>query len=78
MTALAIRHASSGSARTSVLPAAPTGLIEPMKFVAVAVAGKGHWIRGTARIVAAYVRRHFSSNDCLGETPVGMVKLIGQ
>ena len=33
----------------------PTGLIEPLKLVAVAVAGKGHWITGTAMIIAAYL-----------------------
>jgi hypothetical protein len=29
-------------------------IAEPMKIVAVAVAGDGHWITGTAIIVAAY------------------------
>jgi hypothetical protein len=33
----------------------PTGLIEPLKLVAVAVAGKGHWITGAAMIIAAYL-----------------------
>jgi hypothetical protein len=30
------------------------GIAEPMKLVAVAVAGDGHWITGTIIIVAAY------------------------
>jgi hypothetical protein len=30
------------------------GIAEPMKVVAVAVAGDGHWITGTIIIVAAY------------------------
>ncbi len=29
-------------------------MIEPLKFVAVAIAGEGHWITGTAMIVIAY------------------------
>jgi hypothetical protein len=32
----------------------PTGIVEPLKLVAVAVAGEGHWIAGTVMIVAAY------------------------
>jgi hypothetical protein len=34
-----------------VLPAAT---VEPLKLVAVAVAGKGHWITGTAMIAVCY------------------------
>jgi hypothetical protein len=30
------------------------GLVEPLKLIAVAVAGDGHWIIGTVMIVAAY------------------------
>jgi hypothetical protein len=30
------------------------GIAEPMKIVAVAVAGDGHWITGTIIIIAAY------------------------
>ena len=57
MTPSAIRHAIErlGPYQSLVLLAVPTGLIEPLKFVALAVAGKGHWITGTAMIVAAYV-----------------------
>jgi hypothetical protein len=32
----------------------PSGLVEPLKLIAVAVAGDGHWITGTVMIVAAY------------------------
>jgi hypothetical protein len=32
----------------------PAAIVEPLKLVAVAVAGDGHWITGTAMIVAAY------------------------
>jgi len=31
-----------------------SGIVEPIKLVAVAVAGDGHWITGTTMIVAAY------------------------
>ena len=34
-----------------------SGIAEPMKLVAVAVVGDGHWITGTAIIVAAYATR---------------------
>jgi hypothetical protein len=37
------------------LLAVPTSLIEPLKLIGVAVAGKGHWITGTAMVVAAYI-----------------------
>lgn len=37
-----------------LLLAIPAAVVEPMKLVAVAVAGKGHWIAGTGMIVAAY------------------------
>jgi hypothetical protein len=32
----------------------PTSLVEPLKLVAVYVAGEGHWITGTFMIVLAY------------------------
>src|SRR5579863_5348451 len=35
--------------------AVPVTLIEPLKLVAVAVAGEGHWITGTAMIIGAYL-----------------------
>jgi hypothetical protein len=37
-----------------ILLAVPTCIVEPLKLVAVAVAGEGHWIVGTTVIVAAY------------------------
>lgn len=36
------------------LLALPTATVEPLKLLAVAVAGKGHWITGSAMIVACY------------------------
>jgi hypothetical protein len=32
----------------------PTALVEPLKVVALFVAGKGHWLTGTGMIVGAY------------------------
>jgi hypothetical protein len=32
----------------------PTATVEPLKVAALVVAGKGHWLSGTATIVAAY------------------------
>jgi hypothetical protein len=32
----------------------PVGLVEPLKLVALFVAGTGHWLSGTAMIVGAY------------------------
>lgn len=37
-----------------LLLAVPTVTVEPLKLAAVAVAGTGHWITGTAMIVACY------------------------
>ena len=34
--------------------AVPVLLVEPFKFVAVFVAGKGHWLTATGMIIAAY------------------------
>jgi hypothetical protein len=43
-----------GPYQSLVLLAIPTSLVEPLKLVAVAVAGEGHWITGSAMIVCAY------------------------
>jgi hypothetical protein len=43
-----------GPYQSLVLLAIPTCLVEPLKLIAVAVAGDGHWITGTIMIVAAY------------------------
>jgi len=43
-----------GPYQSLVLLAIPTSLVEPLKLIAVAVAGDGHWITGTAMIIAAY------------------------
>ncbi|MDB5603247.1 MAG: hypothetical protein JWP25_147 [Bradyrhizobium sp.] len=37
-----------------VLVLLPTLLVEPLKIVALYVAGEGHWLTGTAMIIAAY------------------------
>ncbi len=37
-----------------LLLAVPTSIVEPLKLVAVAVAGEGHWVTGTLVIAAAY------------------------
>jgi hypothetical protein len=43
-----------GPYQSLALLAVPTSLVEPLKLVAVAVAGDGHWITGTVMIIAAY------------------------
>jgi hypothetical protein len=43
-----------GPYQSLLLLAVPVCLVEPMKLVAVAIAGEGHWLTGTAMIVAAY------------------------
>jgi hypothetical protein len=52
---LDLRHSIErlGPYQSLAFLAVPTSLIEPLKFVAVAIAGEGHWITGTAMIVAA-------------------------
>jgi hypothetical protein len=42
----------------------PVGLAEPLKLVALFVAGTGHWFSGTAIIVGAYVISISSPNAC--------------
>ncbi len=37
-----------------VLVLLPALLVEPLKIVALCIAGEGHWLTGTAMIVAAY------------------------
>ena len=32
----------------------PASIVEPLKLIAVAVAGEGHWITGTVMVLAAY------------------------
>jgi len=43
-----------GSYQSLALLAVPVSLVEPLKLVAVFVAGKGHWITGTVMIILAY------------------------
>jgi hypothetical protein len=51
-----IRHRIErlGPYQSLLLLAVPTIIVEPLKLVAVAVAGEGHWVTGTLVIVAAY------------------------
>lgn len=43
-----------GPYQSLLLLCIPATVVEPLKLVAVAVAGDGHWITGTVMIVAAY------------------------
>src|SRR6476620_10329844 len=43
-----------GPYQSLLLLLVPLGMIEPLKIVAVVVAGKGHWLSGAATIAAAY------------------------
>jgi hypothetical protein len=43
-----------GPYQSLALLAVPTGLVEPLKVVALFVAGKGHWLSSTAMIIGAY------------------------
>jgi hypothetical protein len=43
-----------GPYQSLALLAVPLCVVEPAKLVAVAIAGKGHWITGTGMLVAAY------------------------
>lgn len=43
-----------GPYQSLVILAVPTSIVEPLKLVALAVAGDGHWITGTVMIVVAY------------------------
>jgi hypothetical protein len=43
-----------GPYQSLALLAVPTSFVEPLKLLAVAVAGDGHWITGTVMIIAAY------------------------
>jgi hypothetical protein len=58
MTALARlrrRIQQLGPYQSLALLIVPVGLVEPLKIVALFVAGKGHWLSGTAMIIGAYV-----------------------
>ena len=57
MTALARvrrRIQQLGPYQSLALLVVPTGLVEPLKIVALFVAGKGHWLTSTAMIIGAY------------------------
>ncbi len=43
-----------GPYQSLLLLAVPTSVVEPLKLIAVAIAGDGHWITGTVMIIASY------------------------
>jgi hypothetical protein len=43
-----------GPYQSMALLAIPLAVVEPLKFISLFVAGKGHWLTGTGMIVAAY------------------------
>ena len=43
-----------GPYQSLLILAIPTSLVEPLKLIAVAVSGEGHWITRTVMIIAAY------------------------
>ena len=45
---------SLGPYQSLALLLVPVSVVEPLKLIAVAVAGEGHWIAGTAMVAGAY------------------------
>jgi len=43
-----------GPYQSLALLGVPAAVVEPLKIVAVGIAGNGHWLAGTATVVAAY------------------------
>jgi len=43
-----------GPYQSLVLLLIPVSIVEPLKLLAVAVAGEGHWITGTTMMIVAY------------------------
>lgn len=54
MTSLRQAIVKLGPYQSLALLTVPVCLVEPLKLIAVVVAGEGHWITGTAMIIAAY------------------------
>jgi hypothetical protein len=54
MSSVRSRIERMGPYQSLLLLVIPTSLVEPLKLIAVAVAGEGHWITGTVMIIAAY------------------------
>jgi hypothetical protein len=52
-----LRHSieALGPYQSLVLLLIPTSLVEPLKLIAVAIVGHGHWITGAAVILGAYL-----------------------
>jgi hypothetical protein len=45
---------SLGPYQSLALVLVPVSIVEPLKLIAVAVAGEGHWMAGTAMVAGAY------------------------
>ena len=43
-----------GPYQSLVLMLAPLLLVEPLKLIALVIAGKGHWLTGTGMLIGAY------------------------
>jgi hypothetical protein len=54
MTVLRRAIQKLGPYQSLALLLVPVTLVEPLKLVALVVAGEGHWLTGTAMIVGAY------------------------
>jgi hypothetical protein len=48
-----------GPYQSLLLVAVPTAMVEPLKLVAVAIMGKGHWIAGPTMIIVCYLVSFF-------------------
>ncbi|WP_245316675.1 hypothetical protein [Bradyrhizobium manausense] len=48
-----------GPYQSLILLLIPASIVEPLKLAAVAIAGEGHWITGTAVILCAYAASLF-------------------
>jgi hypothetical protein len=48
-----------GPYQSLALMLVPLSVVEPLKLVAVAVAGEGHWLTGTGMIIVAYAASIF-------------------
>src|ERR1700736_1075273 len=53
------RLASLGPYTSLILVLVPLLIVEPLKLIAVLIAGEGHWITGTAVLIAAYAASLF-------------------
>jgi hypothetical protein len=54
LSKIRLRIEGLGPYQSLLLLAVPTSIVEPLKLIALAIAGDGHWVTGTLVIVAAY------------------------